>query len=77
MTTSVHVEEQSMEAGPATPLTALDRCDRCRAQAYVRTEHSGLELLWCVHHFRMHGELLSPHVTLDNRAAIAAPSAGH
>lgn len=33
------------------PLTALDRCDRCGAQAYVRvTLGSGGELLFCAHH---------------------------
>ena len=37
----------------ATPLTATDRCDRCGAQAYVRTVlNSGLELLFCSHHWR-------------------------
>ncbi|MBM6620955.1 hypothetical protein JTF08_04985 [Micrococcaceae bacterium RIT802] len=35
-------------------LTALDRCDRCGAQAYVRAvlETSGGELLFCGHHAR-------------------------
>lgn len=33
------------------PLTALDRCDRCGAQAYVRTDLNDSELLWCNHHF--------------------------
>ena len=33
------------------PLTALDRCDRCGAQAYVRvTLASGGDLLFCAHH---------------------------
>ena len=33
-------------------LTALDRCDRCGAQAYVRTIlSSGSELLFCNHHW--------------------------
>jgi hypothetical protein len=36
----------------ANPLTALDRCDRCGAQAYVRTVLSGgSELLFCSHHW--------------------------
>lgn len=36
----------------ASPLTAADRCDRCGAQAYVRaTMVSGLELLFCAHHW--------------------------
>ena len=37
----------------ATPLAATDRCDRCGAQAYVRTVlSSGSELLFCSHHWR-------------------------
>ncbi len=36
----------------STPLTAVDRCDRCGAQAYVRvTLGSGMDLLFCGHHF--------------------------
>lgn len=44
----------------STPqLTALDRCDRCGAQAYVRVElSSGGELLFCAHHAREHSEKL-------------------
>jgi len=44
---------------PATPLTAVDRCDRCGAQAYVRvTLTNGGELLFCAHHMRRYGEEL-------------------
>ena len=40
-------------------LTAMDRCDRCGAQAYLRVElQSGGELLFCAHHAREHGEKL-------------------
>lgn len=36
----------------ARELSAADRCDRCGAQAYVRTVlTSGLELLFCNHHW--------------------------
>lgn len=36
----------------ARPLAATDRCDRCGAQAYVRTVlPSGSELLFCRHHW--------------------------
>ncbi len=31
-------------------LNALDRCDICGAQAYVRVELSTGELLFCAHH---------------------------
>ena len=40
---------------PTKPLTALDLCDRCGAQAYVRVllPNAG-ELLFCAHHSREH-----------------------
>lgn len=40
-------------------LTALDRCDRCGAQAYMRVvlQH-GSALLFCAHHAREHGDKL-------------------
>ncbi len=44
---------------PSPQFTALDRCDRCGAQAYVRVELvSGGELLFCAHHAREHAEKL-------------------
>ena len=45
---------------PTKPLTALDVCDRCGAQAYVRVllANSG-ELLFCAHHGRVHAEALA------------------
>ena len=43
----------------ADALTAADRCDRCGAQAYVRTVlASGSELLFCSHHWRQNEERL-------------------
>lgn len=30
---------------------AGDRCDNCRAQAWVSTTINGTDLLWCVHHY--------------------------
>ena len=42
-----------------TPLNAVDRCDRCGAQAYVRaTLLSGLELLFCGHHAKEYADKL-------------------
>jgi hypothetical protein len=39
----------------AKSLTAVDRCDRCGAQAYVRVLlPSCQELLFCAHHNRQH-----------------------
>jgi hypothetical protein len=44
---------------PSTPLSAVDRCDRCGAQAYLRVELAGGgELLFCAHHAREHGDKL-------------------
>lgn len=41
-------------------LTAMDRCDRCGAQAYMRVIlHSGGELMFCAHHAAAHREKLS------------------
>jgi hypothetical protein len=45
---------------PTKPLTALDQCDRCGAQAYVRVLlPGGGELLFCAHHSRQHSEKLA------------------
>jgi hypothetical protein len=55
-------EEATMTGAlaPTKPLTALDVCDRCGAQAYVRVllAHSG-ELLFCAHHGRLHAAALA------------------
>jgi hypothetical protein len=46
-------------APSSAALTALDRCDRCGAEAYLRVElQTGGELLFCAHHAREHGEKL-------------------
>lgn len=49
-----------MSAAVVIPtFTALDRCDGCGAQAYVRVElANGAELLFCAHHAREHHEKL-------------------
>ncbi len=40
-----------------TPLSAVDRCDRCGAQAYVRAMLlNGGELLFCAHHAKEYAE---------------------
>lgn len=42
------------------PLTAMDRCDRCGAQAYMRVTLSvGGQLLFCGHHGNEHGPKLA------------------
>ena len=41
-------------------LTAVDRCDRCGAQAYVRVLlPRRLELLFCAHHSRQYSSALA------------------
>ena len=43
----------------STPLNALDRCDRCGAQAYVRAVLlNGGELMFCGHHGKEYAEKL-------------------
>jgi len=42
---------------------ASDRCDQCRAQAYVVSRVFGTLMLWCAHHWRAHEEKLLPNVT--------------
>ena len=45
---------------PSQPLTAMDLCDRCGAQAYVRVVLPGSgELLFCAHHSRQHSDALA------------------
>lgn len=40
-------------------LTAVDRCDRCSAQAYVKATGVSGELLFCGHHYASMEESLS------------------
>ena len=56
------IEQERTEASLAVdrPLTALDRCDSCGAQAYVRAVLGGSELLFCGHHAKRHEEKLRP-----------------
>lgn len=55
--------ENAAAAGPPAciwRLTAVDRCDRCGAQAYVRVLLPGrLELLFCAHHNRQYSSALA------------------
>jgi hypothetical protein len=44
----------------ATRMNAMDRCDRCGAQAYVRVLlRGGQELMFCAHHYRQHAPALA------------------
>ena len=75
----------TVTAPSATPLTAVDRCDRCGAQAYLRVQlQAGGELLFCAHHAREHGDKLrevAAHVQDEtgklSDAPAAAPDAEH
>ncbi len=64
--TSIKREEDRMSEQlilEPTPLNAIDRCDRCGAQAYVRaTLLNGGELLFCGHHAKEYAEGLKPVV---------------
>jgi hypothetical protein len=73
------LEENTMTTtlSPSTPLTAIDRCERCGAQAYVRvTLTAGGDLLFCGHHFREHEPRIRPLASnvLDQTAELSAPS---
>lgn len=72
MSTLVDTEVQSM---PVTrTLTAIDRCDRCGAQAYLRVEFITGELLFCAHHAHEHEDKLTKSATAvhDERHILAA-----
>ena len=64
---------------PSNALTALDRCDRCGAQAYLRVELAGGgDLLFCAHHAREHGDKLreiAVHVHDETDRLTDAPAA--
>lgn len=52
----VYVSTTSIEV---PRLTALDRCDACGAQAYVRAEFESGILLFCAHHARKHRDAIA------------------
>ncbi len=60
----------------STNLDALDRCDRCGAQAYVRAVLAAGELLFCAHHGREYGEKLARDALLveDNSSVLRGSS---
>ena len=59
---------------PVKPLTALDRCDRCGAQARVHVVLASGELFFCGHHAkRYEGQLRAQALTwVDETASIEA-----
>ncbi len=65
---------------PTKPLNAMDVCDRCGAQAYVRVVLAGSgELLFCAHHNRQHADALSKiavEIQDETERLTQAPGAG-
>jgi len=53
------ITDSEIELDSALQLTALDRCDSCGAQAYVRATMSTGDLLFCAHHGAQFKEKLS------------------
>ena len=51
--------ENHVELDSPFQLSALDRCDSCGAQAYVRATMASGELLFCAHHGAQFKEKLS------------------
>jgi hypothetical protein len=66
-------------APSAAPLSALDRCDRCGAQAYLRVQlKGGFELMFCAHHAREHSDKLrevAEHVQDETNKLADTPAA--
>lgn len=56
------LEQDRTEAPLAAdrPITGLEHCDSCGAQAYVRVILNDSELLFCGHHAKKHEEKLRP-----------------
>lgn len=67
LSTGVETEVSDMET---YRLTALDRCTRCDAQAYVITLHDAGPLFWCAHHYVEHEDALDHLKVLDERGKI-------
>jgi hypothetical protein len=56
---TVQAQTDVTTLAPSHELTALDRCDSCGAQAYIRaTLPSGSALLFCAHHGRKNEDKL-------------------
>lgn len=64
---------------PGQPLRALDRCDRCGAQAYViaMVNPEKPSLLFCKHHWKEHGDKIKAipgAMIADHSASLVAAS---
>jgi hypothetical protein len=56
------------------PLTAMDRCDRCRAPARARTQHENGTLLWCRHHYDAYEPRLAPNLVFWHASTEDEPT---
>jgi hypothetical protein len=82
----VCAETRTYVTGTMTPepLSAVDRCDRCGAQAYVRVTMAAGELLFCAHHGReytpkleeLRATIVSEYSRLAEEQPTQAASAG-
>ena len=59
----ITVESATQPLSESYQLTAVDRCDSCGAQAYIRVMIGESELLFCAHHGRRHQEKLEAIAT--------------
>ena len=58
-------------------LTANDRCDACQAQAYVHVELESGDLLFCLHHWKIHFKelvMIAVSVTDETERLLGPPS---
>ncbi|MDY5129520.1 DUF7455 domain-containing protein [Actinotignum urinale] len=64
--------DERAQAQDVEALTAVDRCDACGAQAYVRVCMPYGELLFCGHHANKHLDVLKDGAMYiqDERASI-------
>jgi hypothetical protein len=51
---------EATDQNPSATLSALDRCDVCGAQAYIRASLATGELLFCAHHGKANKAKLEP-----------------
>ena len=58
--TQISTDETIETIDPAYTLSALDRCDSCGAQAYIRVTLASGDLLFCAHHGAKFKEKLAP-----------------
>ncbi|GAA3585329.1 hypothetical protein GCM10022198_05800 [Klugiella xanthotipulae] len=61
--TTLTTDIDSAPVDEERPLSALDRCDSCGSQAYIRATMGSGELLFCAHHGNKHKEKLQPLVS--------------